>query len=48
MAQIIGVDIGGTKIAFGLVDTDTGKVTSIEKIPTPKTKKKIHHKLQQK
>ncbi len=47
MAQIIGVDIGGTKIAFGLVDTETGNVFNIEKIPTPRTKEEILRKLQQ-
>jgi len=41
VAQIIGIDVGGTKIAYGVVDTQTGRVGEIRKLPTPQKKAEI-------
>jgi glucokinase len=34
VVEVIGVDVGGTKIAVGIVDVDTGAVRSVERSPT--------------
>ncbi len=34
MVEVIGVDVGGTKIVVGIVDVDTGAVQSVKRLPT--------------
>jgi glucokinase len=34
VAKAIGIDVGGTKIAGGVVDVDTGRVLRVERVPT--------------
>ncbi len=34
MAKYIGGDLGGTNVRAGIVDTDTGEVTSLISVPT--------------
>lgn len=44
--KILAFDIGGTKIAYALVDEHGNIVSEINKIPTPETAKKIKEKIE--
>lgn len=41
MQKALGIDIGGTKICYGIIDKNGKKLSEIKKTPTPKTKEEI-------
>ena len=41
MNKALGIDIGGTKISYALIDFDGNIVSEIEKVSTPKTTSEI-------
>lgn len=45
MNKALGIDIGGTKISYALIDNNGNFLNEIQKIPTPKTAKEIEETL---
>ncbi len=41
MKKALGIDIGGTKICYGIVDEEGGTLSQIKKINTPKTSEEV-------
>lgn len=47
MKKALGIDIGGTKICYGIVDEVGNIITDVKKIPTPKTSDSIYNTLKE-